>query len=441
MKKFVTLILTLTLLLSLCAPVSAASDEEYAAAQRLYELNLFKGRGTGADGEPDFDLDSPATREEAVVMLLRLENRWQAEQVSGEGCPFTDVSDWALGYLEYAYRENLVKGRSETFFDAKSPVTAAEYLTMVLRALWYHSEAADTYEKDFDWDRPWLLSDRIGLTNGEYSKSTTDFTRGDMAKISAQALDCDMNGNEGYTKFKHICAQGGLHGIENERELYAGWYSDGESVYRCPRMRLVSMEFAGSTQLCVYMDDLYLLLAAATGVLEAQDDGGVDTQYTQYPSARNYREESWVRDYGTFGMEHYVEKVSMSHEGRNVIYSIPYNDAFVRTWELGEEPGMIDTSQETPGVLSLKFAEVGAVSGEPGLLNFCEGVRFFRYTGYDYAENGKNSLAGYPCGFPSLVNADDFLAYFGLDYTLKLTDSTEGLVWSLEASEAPEQAR
>ena len=99
MKKVFTLILCLTLLLSVCAPAAAAADEEYAAAQRLYGFGLLRGCGFDENGRPDFALDSPATREEAVVMVLRLRNAWQAEQLSGENCPFTDVSDWARGYL------------------------------------------------------------------------------------------------------------------------------------------------------------------------------------------------------------------------------------------------------------------------------------------------------------------------------------------------------
>lgn len=63
MKKFLTLLLTLTLLLSAALPAAAVSDEEYAAAQRLYGFGLFRGRGTDENGEPDFALDSPATRE------------------------------------------------------------------------------------------------------------------------------------------------------------------------------------------------------------------------------------------------------------------------------------------------------------------------------------------------------------------------------------------
>ena len=434
MKKIITLLLTLTLLLSAALPAAAASDEEYAAAQRLYGFGLFRGRGFDENGSPDFALDSPATREEAVVMVLRLQNRWQAETLSGENCPFTDVSGWARGYLEYAAQNGLVQGRKPGFFDAKSNVTAAEFLTMVLRALWYHSDSSDTgtYEKDFDWDKPWLLSDKIGLTNGEYNENTTDFTRGDMALISARALDCTLNGYEHYTLFGHLL-QEGLRGVENEMELTSSWYSDGEKQYSGPTLRMLSAEFWGKEQIYVFMDDLYLLLAAATDVLEARDGGSVAVEYTQHPSDRSYADwaldYTWVRDYGSFGMEHYTQKLSMSNDGRFIVYSMPYDSTHAR--ELDDEP--VFRYDTEPSGLYLKFIEQPAsMGGFPGTLNFSGDVSFIYYGEGNYIyEDEVNNLGGYAYGYPVYVSADEFLAFFGFDCTLELTDSADGLVWSL----------
>lgn len=436
MKKFITLLLTMTLLLSVALPAAAATDEEYAAAQRLYSLGLFRGRGFDENGNPDFTLDSPATREEAVVMLLRLKNRWQAETLSGENCPFTDVSGWARGYLEYAAQSGLVQGRKPGFFDAKSNVTAAEYLTMVLRALSYNTETTDTYEKDFDWDKPWLLSDKIGLTDGEYNESTTSFTRGDMALISARALDCDMKGNEGFTMFRHIC-QEGLRGVENEKELYAGLYSDGEKLYSSPRLRMLSAEFWGKEQVYVFMDDLYLLLAAATDVLEAQDDGSVDVKYTQHPSNRNYSDMTWLRDYGSFGLEQYRDHLSMSYEGRFLIYSLPYDGTHSRRDP--EEPA--PELPEWTGLYMRFIEQPSSMGGFPGTMNFVGGVSYLYYGELHYINDNNPSFVSYVCGYPVFVSADEFLAYFGFDCTLELSDSADGLVWSLawngtEAEEA-----
>lgn len=434
MKKIITLLLTLTLLLTAALPACAASDEEYAAARRLYGFGLLRGRGFDKNGEPDFALDSPATREEAVVMLLRLEGRDNEAEQANYDCPFTDISDWAKPYVACAAKHELVQGRKPGFFDARSDVTAAEYLTMVLRALWYHSDSSDTYEKEFDWDKPWLLSDEIGLTSGEYNENTASFTRGDMARISARALDCDMNGYEHFTMFNHICEEG-LKGVENEKELFAGLYSDGEKLYSSPRLRMLSAEFWGKEQVYVFMDDLYLLLAAATDVLEAQDDGSVAVEYTQH-TGRYFTDEAWVRDYGSFGLEQYTDHLSMSNYGRFLIYSMPYDETHSRRDP--EEPA--PELPEWTG-LGLKFIEKpSSMGGFPDTVNFAGSVSLIYYGDFNYIND--DTLAGYAYGYPLFVSADEFLAYFGFDCTLKLTDTADGLVWSLarNAAEAEETA-
>ena len=62
-------------------------------------------------------------------------------------------------------------------------MTAAQYLTFVLRALGYRSG------EDFVWSRAWELTDRLGLTAGRYHAQTTRFLRGDVALISCNALN------------------------------------------------------------------------------------------------------------------------------------------------------------------------------------------------------------------------------------------------------------
>ena len=73
MKKLVALILTMILTLSLATPAMAAPAPKYTAeAQTLYELGLFKGTGTNADGTPVFALERTASRMQALIMLIRL---------------------------------------------------------------------------------------------------------------------------------------------------------------------------------------------------------------------------------------------------------------------------------------------------------------------------------------------------------------------------------
>ena len=77
-KKCTCVPLIFCLLLSLSAPAFAASGGAQAAAETLHSLGLFQGVGGG-----DFALDAPLTREEGVVLLLRLLGKEQAALAGG----------------------------------------------------------------------------------------------------------------------------------------------------------------------------------------------------------------------------------------------------------------------------------------------------------------------------------------------------------------------
>ena len=72
MKKLLALILAATLLLACAIPAQAADPRKVEAAAVLYDLGLFQGTGTNADGTPDFSLDRAAKRAEGVTLLVRL---------------------------------------------------------------------------------------------------------------------------------------------------------------------------------------------------------------------------------------------------------------------------------------------------------------------------------------------------------------------------------
>lgn len=171
--------------LSLLAPAAFASGTatpETYAAELLHQLGLFQGVGAGADGAPDFDLDRAPTRQEAVTMLVRLLGKDAEAQAGSYNTPFNDVADWAKPYVGYAYQNKLTLGTGASTFGGSDAVTPAQYLTFVLRALGYSSQ------EDFEWNVAWELSDALEITFGEYTADTRDFTRGNVAMISASAL-------------------------------------------------------------------------------------------------------------------------------------------------------------------------------------------------------------------------------------------------------------
>lgn len=189
-KRILSAVLSLVLLLALMPTVAyAASDEAISCANALYQLGLFNGTGKDAQGNPNFDLDRTPTRFESVTMLVRLLGRAsEAEKNSNTyNTPFVDVVEWAKPYVGYAYVNKLTSGTSGTTFGGAGNATVSQYITFVLRALGYESGV------DFQWDKAWELSDKLGITNGQYN-STTNFTRGDVVIISYNALSINLKG-------------------------------------------------------------------------------------------------------------------------------------------------------------------------------------------------------------------------------------------------------
>ena len=207
MKRLISLLLALTLALGLMTVPAGAvtTDEAQDAAQLLYNMELFKGTGNNPDGTPNFELAGSLTRDQAVTMLVRLLGAEEEALAKNYSSPFTDLQGWAKPYVGYAYRMGLTNGMSATQFGAKSTATAAQYLTFILRALGYQDG------QDFSWQRPWELSDVLGITEGDYNASTTQFLRGDAAYVSANALYALMKGTD-KTLLIYLANQGALGG-------------------------------------------------------------------------------------------------------------------------------------------------------------------------------------------------------------------------------------
>lgn len=194
-KRITALALSLAMLCSTVPALAVEStaepvpDPAQQAAEALYELGLFNGTGTNEDGTPIFELDRTPNRQEAITMLVRLLGKEEEAKAGTWSTPFTDLAEWATPYVGYAYTNGLTNGTSETTFGSTDLVSVSQYLTFVLRALGYEDGT------DFQWYEAWVKSDELGLTSGQYSAETTDFTRGDVAVISSQALNCKLKGS------------------------------------------------------------------------------------------------------------------------------------------------------------------------------------------------------------------------------------------------------
>ena len=169
-------------------PQDVARETEQAA-QALYELGLFRGTSTAPDGTPVFDLDSVPTRNQAVIMLIRLLGK-EEEALSGKWkIPFKDVkaNSTTAPYISYAYANGLTKGTSETTYSGTNPVTRNQYLLFLMRAMGYANHTL--YSGGMSTEDAAQVAEKLGLLDGT---DAGRFTRGDVALISNRALDAYM---------------------------------------------------------------------------------------------------------------------------------------------------------------------------------------------------------------------------------------------------------
>ncbi|MBR2934562.1 MAG: trypsin-like peptidase domain-containing protein [Oscillospiraceae bacterium] len=200
MKRLLSLLLSVVLVVSICPTAIASNAEHKAAADILYSLGLVSGTGTDASGNPIYELDRAPTRSEAITVLVKLLGMSDEAGKGGWNTPFTDVPGWAQNFVGYAYANGLTAGTSATTFGGDDLVTASQYITFVLKALGYSANG------DFQWDKAWELSDKLGITDGRYNASTNTFVRGDVFMISEAALKIKVKGSEQTLAEKLIAA-------------------------------------------------------------------------------------------------------------------------------------------------------------------------------------------------------------------------------------------
>ena len=189
--KILSLLACLAIIMTMTVPISADTAAAHQAADTLHALGLFNGVGTNPDGTPDYDLERAPTRAEAVTLLVSIIGKAEEARANILPTPFWDVPEWAKAPVGYAYTYGLTNGTFYSTFSSNNTVTAPQFLTLVLRALGYADGT------DFTWNTSWELTDKLGITEGQYT-AETQFTRGDAAIVVANSLDQAVKG-QNYT--------------------------------------------------------------------------------------------------------------------------------------------------------------------------------------------------------------------------------------------------
>lgn len=169
-------------------PVHTVDPAAEIAARELYDLGLFKGSGTDGSGDPIFSLERTLTRQEAVIMLVRLLGKESEALASGYPSPFEDHADWAEPYVSYAWVFSLTIGNGDGTFCGEETATVAQYITFLLRALGYNSPG------DFSWDQALAKACEIGLNDGRWTEPSAPISRADAVILSRLALDLNIKG-------------------------------------------------------------------------------------------------------------------------------------------------------------------------------------------------------------------------------------------------------
>ena len=167
-------------------PSSVAPTSNYEKAVDLKVLGLF------ANKPENFELDRAPTRAEGAVMLVRLLGMEYQVKQADYSHPFTDVPSWADNYVGYIYQNGIANGISDSLFGSSNLMSAAQYVTFVLRSMGYEDNVDFSYSKVLDK----ALELRL-LTAAESAglKNRTAFLRNDLVAISHNALSVRMKGS------------------------------------------------------------------------------------------------------------------------------------------------------------------------------------------------------------------------------------------------------
>ena len=180
MKKTLSLILALSIILSTFVPAFAVSEKDLyeKSGQFLKNEKVLEGSETG-----DLMLNKNLKRQDMVVLISRLYKEENAAKVYKGKHKFTDITDSFYDpYIAWAVNKDLIHGMSTSRFGFKEEVIVQQFQTVLLRALGYNEEADD------NWDNIPQLAEKYNLMENLNAKPKEKLNRGLMAAMTVNAL-------------------------------------------------------------------------------------------------------------------------------------------------------------------------------------------------------------------------------------------------------------
>lgn len=174
-KRLLAYICALALLAGALPSAAALQGEAARAADTLATLGLIENSGSG-----DYGLSAPATRAQAVVLLVALAGEGRNAENDNWISGFTDVPDWARAEITYAAHQGWATGAAMTEFKPESTVTANAWFAFLLRMLGYSDKDGDFTVADAA-----VFAQQIGLAARAYSGG---MNRGELYQSAVDAL-------------------------------------------------------------------------------------------------------------------------------------------------------------------------------------------------------------------------------------------------------------
>mgnify|MGYP002287850953 FL=1 len=198
MKKVLSFVLVLTLVLGSFSMVFAASDTR--SGSQLTDIadsanadaiiaNCDLGIITGyTDGS--FKPEQSVTRAEFAAMLTRMLGVPDSALTGYAKTSFTDMSGygWANSYIGFCEAKGIINGYGDGTFGPGRTVTVNEAITMTLRAIGYTNNSSELVGA---WPSNYVtLGKRLGLYDDVATTTTID--RGSAAQVIYNALTCTV---------------------------------------------------------------------------------------------------------------------------------------------------------------------------------------------------------------------------------------------------------
>jgi len=219
LKKLLTALLVVVMMLSLCSAAFAFSDT--ADLSKGTQASIAKLSGLGIiNGYPDgtFKPENNITRAEfAKIACVAGGMGKSAEILQNSPSMYSDVAtgQWYTGYINLASSQGWVKGYPDGTFRPNAQISYAEVITVLVRLLGYNDNLPGPWPVDYI-----AKAGALDITENVSFDSNAPATRGDVAVMADATLDCDVvkwdNDKEDFENQKYTLLEDKFEAAVNE---------------------------------------------------------------------------------------------------------------------------------------------------------------------------------------------------------------------------------